>query len=50
MRKIKISIVIFMLLIGSVAKAQQTPLYSQYMFNMLNINPAYAGNRESGSL
>ena len=25
--------------------AQQTPMYSQYMFNMLNINPAYAGNR-----
>ncbi len=50
MRKINIGIVVFVLLIGSVAKAQQTPLYSQYMFNMLNINPAYAGNRESGSL
>lgn len=24
---------------------QQAPMYSQYMFNMLNINPAYAGNR-----
>ncbi|UII26252.1 type IX secretion system membrane protein PorP/SprF [Fulvivirga maritima] len=28
------------------AKAQQDPVYSQYMFNMLTINPAYAGNRE----
>lgn len=50
MRKIKISIVVFVLLVGATAQAQQTPLYSQYMFNMLNINPAYAGNRESGSL
>lgn len=27
------------------SKAQQQPMYSQYMFNMLNINPAYAGSR-----
>jgi Bacteroidetes-specific putative membrane protein len=26
-------------------EAQQEPMYSQYMFNMLQINPAYAGNR-----
>jgi len=26
-------------------KAQQEPMYSQYMFNMLQVNPAYAGNR-----
>lgn len=26
--------------------AQQEPQYTQYMFNLLNINPAYAGNRE----
>lgn len=25
-------------------KAQQEPMYSQYMFNMINLNPAYAGN------
>jgi type IX secretion system PorP/SprF family membrane protein len=31
---------------GSVS-AQQEPMYSQYMFNMLHINPAYAGNRGS---
>ena len=28
------------------AQAQQDPLYSQYMFNMLGINPAYAGSRD----
>ena len=33
-----------MLLAGSPLKAQQEPMYSQYMFNMLNLNPAYAGN------
>ncbi len=27
-------------------KAQQDPMYSQYMFNMLSVNPAYAGSRE----
>lgn len=31
------------------AEAQQEPMYSQYMFNMLNINPAYAGSRGVGS-
>lgn len=25
--------------------AQSEPMYSQYMFNMLNVNPAYAGSR-----
>ena len=33
------------LLPGTPLKAQQEPMYSQYMFNMLQINPAYAGNR-----
>jgi hypothetical protein len=27
------------------SNAQQHPMYSQYMFNMMNINPAYAGSR-----
>ena len=25
--------------------AQLEPMYSQYMFNMMNVNPAYAGSR-----
>ena len=33
------------LLISTLLKAQQEPMYSQYMFNMLQINPAYTGNR-----
>lgn len=30
----------------STAVGQQQPMYSQYMFNMLNINPAFTGSRE----
>ena len=30
--------------------AQQNPMFSQYMFNMMNINPAYTGQREVGNL
>ena len=37
----------FVLLVGCITclplRAQQDPLYSQYMFNMLAINPAYTG-------
>ena len=31
------------LMIAEAATAQEEPMYSQYMFNMLAINPAYAG-------
>ncbi len=34
-----------LLAVSATAGAQQHPMYSQYMFNMLNINPAYAGSR-----
>ena len=33
------------LFVGNQLKAQQEIMYSQYMYNMININPAYAGNR-----
>lgn len=32
------------------SKAQQDPMYTQYMFNTLAINPAYAGTRDMLSL
>lgn len=38
-------LIILTLLSGSLI-AQQDAMYSQYMFNMLAVNPAYAGNRE----
>ena len=34
----------------SIAAAQQTATYSQYMFNTLAINPAYAGSHEALSI
>lgn len=43
----QISILLFaLILLPEVCRGQQDPLYSQYMFNMLGINPAYAGSRE----
>lgn len=31
-------------------KAQTEPMYGQYMFNMIGVNPAYAGNRNTTSV
>lgn len=38
------------LLSGIFAQAQQRPIFSQYMYNMLAINPAYAGNQQQLSI
>lgn len=35
------------ILLPDLLRAQQLPLYSQYMFNTLEINPAYAGFKQS---
>ena len=45
MMKVRFIWLILMLLSSSATWAQQQPMYSQYMFNMMNINPAYAGSR-----
>lgn len=50
MKYIKLLCAGSLVLLASVVKAQQHPMYSQYMFNMLNINPAYAGSRGVPSL
>lgn len=50
MKKITIITAIFGMLIMGDAVAQQTPMFSQYMFNMMNINPAYTGSREVPNL
>jgi type IX secretion system PorP/SprF family membrane protein len=44
------AVVICACLMPAAASAQQDPLYSQYMFNLLAFNPAYAGNHEVISL
>jgi type IX secretion system PorP/SprF family membrane protein len=43
----RISLVIILLTIAFKALAQQDPMYSQYVFNGLIINPAYAGARDA---
>jgi type IX secretion system PorP/SprF family membrane protein len=41
--------IVIMLLVFQHVHAQTEPMYSQYMYNMLGVNPAYAGNREAMS-
>jgi type IX secretion system PorP/SprF family membrane protein len=43
-------LLILLLLFASVAHAQQDPLYAQYLFNPLVINPAYAGLNNNMSI
>jgi type IX secretion system PorP/SprF family membrane protein len=45
LKKARLGIWIGLILFCCRVEAQQHPMYSQYMFNMLNINPAYAGSR-----
>jgi type IX secretion system PorP/SprF family membrane protein len=45
LKKMKWLLLVSILFASGNALAQQQPMYSQYMFNMLNINPAYAGSR-----
>lgn len=39
--------VLLLIVAGFSAQAQQDPMYTQYMFNMQTINPAYVGSWES---
>ncbi len=48
--KINILVMFFALMCFFKANGQSLPMYSQYMYNMTNINPAYAGNRGVPSL
>lgn len=50
--KIKLNIIkglgiLLMVVAGFASKAQQDPMFTQYMFNTQSINPAYAGTWES---
>ena len=46
-RSIITFLIVIMILDIEQVKAQTEPMYSQYMYNMLGVNPAYAGNREA---
>ncbi|HHG84232.1 MAG TPA: type IX secretion system membrane protein PorP/SprF, partial [Bacteroidetes bacterium] len=51
MKNIRFLCALFVLsLLFSDAMAQQAPMFSQYYFNTLAVNPAYAGSRESLTL
>jgi type IX secretion system PorP/SprF family membrane protein len=43
--KDKIILIAFLIVVSFGARAQQDAMYTQYMFNTLAINPAYAGSR-----
>lgn len=46
MKGIKFSLLLILSILGlRVTFAQQSPMYTQYMFNTLAVNPAYAGSR-----
>ncbi len=47
---LKLTLLLFLVLGNNDAKAQQDPQYTQYMYNMSVINPAYAGSNEATSL
>jgi len=43
--KITFLLVMMLYFLPTILYGQQSPMYSQYMFNMLTVNPAYAGHR-----
>lgn len=46
---VSLLVLFFQVLPGGTVKGQQDAMYSQYMFNQLAYNPAYAGSREAFS-
>jgi len=49
MKLLKFNIIIFILANCWIGMAQQLPQFTQYMYNTISINPAYAGSRETFS-
>jgi type IX secretion system PorP/SprF family membrane protein len=49
-RILSILLITLAVFFGLKVKAQQDPIYNQYMFNPLVINPAYAGSRDQMSV
>lgn len=50
MKLLKFNVVIFIVLNCWLGVAQQLPQFTQYMYNTISINPAYAGSRETLSV
>ncbi|WP_027078969.1 PorP/SprF family type IX secretion system membrane protein [Maribacter antarcticus] len=47
MNNLKKAMLILIVLLGTVTSAQQLPQFTQYMYNTISVNPAYAGSRET---
>ncbi|MWW26068.1 PorP/SprF family type IX secretion system membrane protein [Algibacter lectus] len=50
MKSLKLKLIIFILANSWIGVAQQLPQFTQYMYNTISINPAYAGSRETFSI
>ena len=50
MKKLSLLVLLLAILSTEFITAQQDPQYTQYMYNMNVVNPAYAGSKESLSL
>jgi|TARA_R110002110_G_scaffold25299_30_gene94018 type IX secretion system PorP/SprF family membrane protein len=50
MKKLTLLVLLLVVLSAEFASAQQDPQYTQYMYNMNVVNPAYAGSKESLSI
>ncbi|MEZ4875366.1 MAG: type IX secretion system membrane protein PorP/SprF [Flavobacteriaceae bacterium] len=50
MKKFALFVLLLSIMCVDVAQAQQDPQYTQYMYNMNVVNPAYAGSKETLSL
>lgn len=46
----KVYLILLILFVASPAFSQQLPQFTQYMYNTISINPAYAGSRDAISL
>lgn len=46
----KTKLIVMLLLLSGTIKAQQDAQFTQYMYNTINVNPAYAGSRQSMSI
>lgn len=42
--------ILLVIIFGGAAYAQQTPMFTHYMYNTLSVNPAYAGSRQALTL
>lgn len=50
MKALQTSVVLITIMFTSIVGAQQLPQFTQYMFNTISVNPAYAGSREAMNL